>query len=402
VREGFLRPLFAAAASAAMLALAGCGGGGGGGSSTPPPPTVNTQAIVVDGGPASIQNLVFTSVTICAPGTNNCQTIDHIQVDTGSTGLRILAPVLSPNISLPQQTDAAGNPLVECAQFVDGFSWGPVKMADIHIAGEQANSVPIQIIGDSNFTTIPRSCSSAGPPENTVQAFGANGLLGVGLFLQDCGPGCAQSAIPGTYYSCPSTCNPVPVALAQQLQNPVALFAADNNGVIIQLPSVPDTGASMMSGSIIFGIGTQADNALGSATVLPTNPSTGTIVTNFNGHAYTSSYIDSGSNGIFFGINAFPICTGIAQGFYCPNATQNLSATLQGTSQASSNVNFIVANADQTFGANPTFNAFDDLSAPSGDTITFAWGSNFFYGRTVYTAIEQRNTPGGQGPYFAF
>ena len=157
MREGFLRPLFAAAASAAMLALAGCGGGGGGGSSTPPPPTVNTQAIVVDGGPASIQNLVFTSVTICAPGTNNCQTIDHIQVDTGSTGLRILAPVLSPNISLPQQTDAAGNPLVECAQFVDGFSWGPVKMADIHIAGEQANSVPIQIIGDSNFTTIPRS-----------------------------------------------------------------------------------------------------------------------------------------------------------------------------------------------------------------------------------------------------
>src|SRR5262249_2641247 len=147
---------------AAMLALAGCGGGGGGGSSSAPMPTANTQAIVVDGGPAKIPNVAFVSVTICVSGTNNCQTIDHIQIDTGSAGLRILAPLISAGLALPQQTDAAGNPLVECAQFVDGFSWGPVKMADIRIAGEQASSVPIQVIGDSNFTTIPASCSSSG------------------------------------------------------------------------------------------------------------------------------------------------------------------------------------------------------------------------------------------------
>jgi hypothetical protein len=276
-------------------------------------------------------------------------------------------------------------------------------MADIRIAGEQASSVPIQIIGDSNFTSIPASCSSSGPPENTVQTFGANGLLGVGQFLQDCGPGCARAAIPGTYYSCPTTpCKPVSVALPQQLQNPVALFAADNNGVIVQMPSVPDAGAAIASGSIIFGIGTQADNALGSATVLPTNPSTGTIVTSFNGQAYPNSYIDSGSSVFFFGVNSFPICTGVARGLYCPITTQNLSATLQGTSQASSSVSFSVANADQLFNANPRFNAFDDLAASSGDTITFAWGMSFFYGRTIYTAIEQRSTPGGQGPYVAF
>jgi hypothetical protein len=367
-------------------------------------PTANTQAIVVDGGPAKIPNIAFTSVTICVPGTNNCETIDHIQVDTGSTGLRILAPLISSGLPLPQAMDAAGNALVECAQFVDGFSWGPVKMADIRLAGELASSVPVQIIGDPSFTTIPASCSSSGPPENTVQAFGANGLLGVGQFLQDCGPACAQAALPGAYYSCPAgaSCKPVQVALAQQLQNPVALFAADNNGVVIQLPSVPATGAMNANGTLTFGIGTQANNTLGSATVLPTNPNTGTIVTNFNGHAYTNSYIDAGSNFLFFGINAFPLCTGIARGLYCPVATQNLSATLQGTSQASSSVNFSVANADQIFGANPTFNAFDNVAAPSGDTSTFAWGMSFFYGRTVYTAIEQRSTPGGQGPYFAF
>lgn len=63
---------------------------------------------------------------------------------------------------------------------------------------------------------------------------------------------------------------------------------------------------------------------------------------------------------------------------------------------------FSVANADQLFAANETFNAFDDLAGPSGDTTTFAWGATFFYGRTVYTAIEQRTTPAGKGPFFAF
>src|SRR5262249_42325588 len=127
------------------LSLAGCGGGGGGRSSSssppsPPAPPQNVQAISVDAGPANLPHPAFTSVTVCAPGsTTNCQTIDHIQVDTGSSGLRLISSVLSPALSLKQQTDANGNPMVECAQFADGFSWGPVKMADIRIAGEAAN-----------------------------------------------------------------------------------------------------------------------------------------------------------------------------------------------------------------------------------------------------------------------
>jgi hypothetical protein len=30
------------------------------------------------------------------------------------------------------------------------------------------------------------------------------------------------------------------------------------------------------------------------------------------------------------------------------------------------------------------------------------WGLPFFYGRAVYTAIDGRSTPGGNGPYYAF
>ena len=50
-------------------------------------------------------------------------------------------------------------------------------------------------------------------------------------------------------------------SLAQQVQNPATLFAADNNGVIVELPavSVPETS---VSGSLVFGIGTQANNGL--------------------------------------------------------------------------------------------------------------------------------------------
>ena len=105
---------------------------------------------------------------VCAPGsTTNCQTIDHIQVDTGSYGLRILAPVLT--VSLPVVTLSSGSSLVECTQFLDGYSWGPVSLADVKIAGETAGSVPIQVIGDSRFTTVPAACSNTGSAERKAQ-----------------------------------------------------------------------------------------------------------------------------------------------------------------------------------------------------------------------------------------
>ena len=223
--------------------------------------------------------------------------------------MRILSSVLSASFSLPQQQDASGNPIVECVQFADGFSWGPVKMVDLRIAGEQASSLPVQIIGDPAFTAIPSTCSNSGPPENTVTAFGANGLLGVGFFMQDCGSACAQFAVSGAYYTCPtSDCQPTQLALAQQLQNPVGMFSTDNNGVLIQLPALPAAGGATATGSLIFGIGTQSNNGLGNATILGVDANTGNITTVFSNVNYANGYIDSGSNGLFFGTNAFTSC----------------------------------------------------------------------------------------------
>jgi hypothetical protein len=153
----------------------------------------NELAVTVSGGPSGDAiNTLYTTVTICVPGTTTCQTIDNIQVDTGSYGLRVLASVLT--LSLPVASATDGNSLVECTQFVDGYSWGPVATADLEVAGEKASSLPVQVIGSSSFTNVPTDCSSTGTAEDTVASFGANGILGIGVFEQDCGQG-ARTAL---------------------------------------------------------------------------------------------------------------------------------------------------------------------------------------------------------------
>lgn len=363
----------------------------------------NVQPIVVNPGPAgNYANGAFTSVTICVPGsTTNCQTIDGVLVDTGSTGLRILSSAMK--LQLPQQ-NAGGNPVVECFPFQDGFTWGPVQTADIAMASERAASVPIQIVGAPGFQTIPDSCTnSGGPPQNTLGTLDANGVLGIGLFRQDCGPACtvAGASNPGLYYSCAgSNCQIIAESLTQQLQNPVALFPADNNGVIVELPAIAATGASTVNGSLVFGIGTQADNALGSATIF-TVDGQGTFSTTFQGKPYGGAFIDTGSNGLFF-LDA--VTTGLtvcadSKDFYCPPATQAFSATLREANGISGNVTFSVANADQLLN-NALLSAFPMLAGPNPGT--FDWGLPFFFGRNVFTAIESQNTPAGFGPYWAY
>ena len=392
-----MRDLAAVASLAILLLVSACGGGSNDTSFT----AANVQPVTVDPGPANNVNLLFTTVTICAPGsTSNCQSIDHVLVDTGSTGLRILSSLLS--LSLPQQTDAVGNPIVECGQFADGVTWGPVKLADVRIAGELASSTPIQVIADPGFAVVPASCSSIGPAENTALALGANGVLGVGVFQQDCGILCALSAIPGTYYVCPpSGCQVVQASLTQQLQNPVGLFFLDNNGVIIALPPVPDMGTDGVSGSLIFGIGTQGNNGLANAQVIPVDPNTGTFTTFLNAVTYSNSIIDSGSNALYFADGSIPACSS-NPGFDCPASTQSLFATNQGTGGAASIVNFDVANAQTLFSANPTFIAFSNLAGTNPDATSFDWGLPFFFGRNVFTAIEGQDTPAGFGPYVAY
>ena len=278
----------------------------------------NVAPIIVDSGPQNIGtvDVAFVTVTLCVPGTNNCQNIDHVLLDTGSEGLRLLSSASGGefNLTLPQET-IDSNPVDECTVFAGGYTWGPAVTADVTVAGESASSVPVQVvIPPSSSPAVPMSCSNQSTSGNlgaSLDTLGANGIIGVGLFQNDCGEYCVQygagcngtNSAPCVYYQCPASgCNGTNIPIAQQVPNPVTLFA-DNNGVLIQLPAVPDGGSLNVAGSLIFGIGTQSNNGLGSATVYPV-PDNGSfaanIITTFKGQSYPNSFIDSGSNGIFF------------------------------------------------------------------------------------------------------
>jgi len=229
-----LQKLLACAACFGIVFSLGCGGGSStsNASTTPPPPNTiassgpNVAPITVNTGPLPFPNLyangAFVSVTICLPGTSTCQTIDEVLVDTGSFGLRIVSPQVL-TLSLPQQNASDGSPMVECLQFLDSYTWGPVQTADIQISGEKASAVPIQVLSDTDYV-VPDSCSnpSGGSSADTVPNLGANGILGIGQLPQDCGVNITCPASANQYYSCASataTCTPVAVTVAQQVQN---------------------------------------------------------------------------------------------------------------------------------------------------------------------------------------
>jgi hypothetical protein len=436
-------------------------------------PVVNVAPLVVDAGPVSATNpqvnVSFVTVQVCAPGTSTCVTLDHVAVDTGSTGLRIPAELLT-SLSLPNVYS----------------NTTPTSTGGTNDGSEFAGSVPIMVMGDTSIPSAPSSCSTVttisgaqqtGTVENTVAQLGAKGLIGVGNYQYDCDvPGaplasgfgtfgigssnpCSPSssnttAIPGTYYTCSSSsCTEALVSGPQQVQNPVALFT-DNNGVIMQLPSVQTgVGALNASGSLVFGIGTQNgalnNNGLGSAIVLPLDQTYADdawlgITTQFGTNYYpplgiytvtnyagSASFFDSGSNGIYFldqptlrtaGFGAIVDCTSTdSTGWYCPSSTASLTAATQaisnGTLGNSTPASFSVTSASTLFTNNPTFTAFSDLAGPNspGSRLNsstrladeyFDWGLPFFYGKSVYTAIWGVTPPSGSGvpagPFWAY
>jgi hypothetical protein len=414
-----------------LLLLAACGGGGGGGSSSGGSSfsslsssssssssssgvtLTNFTTISVDPGPVGADgnvNIGFVTVKICAPGTTTCQTIDHIIMDTGSVGLRIENEALTPAMraALPHTT-TAGKGVGECYQYVDGYVFGSVRTADFTIGGEAVNDMPLLVIGDSgDYANVPTDCSSGGgESHDTIADFGANGIIGIGMGVSDCGGYCAGTTNNGYYYTCvAAACTATALATSAQVPNPVARMAVNNNGTVIDLPAVAHPGVAGLTGKLYFGIGTQTNNALGNRTILTT--SNGFLLTaSYKGVNLTQSFIDSGTNFYGFSDSAITGCTGDLEGFYCPTSSLDLTATLTGRNGNTANVNFTIDNTDQLvqgpnyvlpgLGGDP--NGFDNLQPYSN---SFDFGLPFFYGRKVYTAISGRNAGGTLGPYVAF
>lgn len=385
-----------------------------GSSTTPPPATLNVLALTVDSGPAAAPgaiNHAYVTVKVCAPGSQTqCASIDHVLLDTGSVGLRLVGSVLSANsVALAAQTDAQGRAIEECVTFGAGQTWGPVALADISMAGEVAAKLPVQVMDDAaSSAAAPATCGANGTLINGVSGFGANGVLGLGVFAQDCGVACVGAATPlPIYYGCTSAgaCAAENIALASQVSNPVALFAADNNGIIVSLPNLINAnGDSSVAGEVIFGIATQTDNALpvSGLTVLGTDAAGDFTATYGGAVRVLPALVDSGTDSYAFDDPSIPVCTtGNFVGYYCPPvAPHNAFAINQGVgaNAGTNTVNFAIADPN-TFVPNAA--AFANL-AGGGGSRRFTWGMPFFYGRKVYIAIEQRAAGAYTGPYYAY
>ena len=389
------------AATVALVSLLAACGGGGGSSSSSSSSTSNTAQITVGTGVANVINIPTVNVTVCVPGTSTCQTIPDVQVDTGSYGLRIASGVLS--IALPDAAipSGASGTLAECTNFADGFSWGSVRTATVQIAGETATSIPVQVLGDLTFS-VPTGCAS-GSEENSPSALGANGILGIGVAPYDCGATCASSttfAQFSNYYACSgSSCQTAQVPDADQVANPVAHFATDNNGVIVEMPPVSNNGAGSATGTLVFGIGTQSNNALAAAKTFTTDAAGDLNNSTFNGSTL-SAFFDSGSNAYFFTDSTLTSCGSNLSGFYCPSTAQTLSVTVVGLNGVSAVASIDVLSAATLFSNTSNF-AFNDLAGQIGASGTFDIGLPFFYGRNIYFGIDQ-SANGGQAPFVGY
>lgn len=343
------------------------------------------------------------SVTVCEPNGGDCVVVDNILVDTGSYGLRVFANQLS-SLKLTQLKDDQGHSLAECQSYKDGTSdWGFVAAADVKLGQRVATAIPIQVI-DSGFGTPPSDCTDL---ESDPSTAGYNGIMGIGVFAQDCGATCANSGNSDNriYFNCSASSincenSSVSVALKYQITNPATQLDSDNNGIVLQFPNIPPNGQTAVKGFLILGIGTQSNNTPGSQVQTFAVDTNGDFQSTYS-NGTLPGFIDSGSNGVFFpNSKSWPNCTQM-QGFYCPSDSQSFFATQIGSDGANNAAAGVsIVNADQLLAANGSAQAFNNIAGPLKGF--FDWGMPFFYGRTIYVGFEKATSPLGTGPSWSY
>jgi hypothetical protein len=395
------------------LLTSGCSHNNGSSSQTCPSGS-NVMQVTVDGslcGSSVYVNEPCTSVTICAVSTQNCQILTNILLDTGSYGLRIFSSAISAGVLSalnPVTTVSPAGSAAECAVFGTGKTWGGIRSADVILGGESPVTAPIQIIdhtysGGDSQTVNGNATSVCGSSDVSPSTTGYNGILGVGLFVQDCGTSCSGIHPLQEYYACNgTTCSGnsavygAQISLANQVTNPAALLSKDNTGIILSLPNVSSTGNSSVIGCAILGIGTESNNSPGGVAVYGTNGS-GDFTTTLGGSNY-SSFLDSGSNGLFVpkaAVGTPPI----SGSWFVPNNTEDFTAVNTGYGGTPANsFTLEIANANVLFETGNS--VFYNLSGPYSTEIDL--GLPYFYGRNVYVGFEGMTTSLGTGPYWAY
>jgi hypothetical protein len=178
--------------------------------------------------------------------------------------------------------------------------------------------------------------------------------------------------------------------VSQLVWNPVALFPTDNNGVVFNIPAIPAGGAVNVQGSLYFGIGTESNNQLGSATLYDF-PLTAYLSTGSYGAGFDSGTPDFGllNNGVF----GFPTCGVI----YCPASPTALSVEIAGANGESTILDVVAADITPELNQGMTADYMYIGPSHSGNSVTL--GFSFFYGRRI---LYNWGGTTGQNAFIAF
>lgn len=221
-----------------------------------------------DTGAAWYPNQPFVSLEICQPDLTACVTLNKVLVDTGSFGLRIFESAL--NGLTPTAITHQGGELRQCAGFGSGYTLGRVVKVGLKMAGASARDLPIQVI-ETSPSAAPNDCATTGSAQFTAkEQVGGNAILGIGPLASDSGAGLrvryyVRNANQNTLLS------QVPSDLA--VANPIGRLDQHANGAVLEFPAADTNGNFTLSGSLILGLNTAANNVTTGVTFLRVNDS---------------------------------------------------------------------------------------------------------------------------------
>jgi Protein of unknown function (DUF3443) len=347
----------------------------------------------------SVPNVLYTKVAICG-ATSNCETIDKIQVDTGSAGLRLFRQALPASAPLTPLMRGQ-SPVGECQSFASGSAWGQVETTMLVLAAEPAVSVSVQVV-DATFGKQPPPFPCGAGDWGSPLDIHANGILGIGVDASDS----------GLYFICGNNaCSTLTPQASERVSNPVLLLPLDNNGVIVNLPDVPETGQATANGTLVLGVGTQVDN---DPTTYSANPR---LIVNLNpadplfasttadGQTYSEFAADTGSNAFYFTDSNLAKCPSIfspilPSPWYCPMLPRNIGVQVAKTGGSQWPFQLYVRD-ESTLAATQNL-ALNDLAGDLGDPALFIAGLPFFYGKQVYIGYAGKTSSLGSGPLYAY
>ena len=134
----------------------------------------NLAPLYVDGGcmPQTNPNIAFTNIKICAPGSKtNCQVIDHVQVDTGSVGLRLSSSAVNGSLlqAMTKIPTSGGQILTGCAVFGDlSLLYGPIQTADVLSRTSSSKAFRCRSLDKTRRSLVVGSAASKGQPIKMV------------------------------------------------------------------------------------------------------------------------------------------------------------------------------------------------------------------------------------------